>query len=71
MSALSAKTYSCGGEAGRFFLVGGGEAEALGLKNRSKPPFAAGLDVNSSSLMTDGADESDDSSEDMVIVVGC
>ncbi len=72
MSGLSAKTYSCSGEGGRFFLAGG---EALFvvldtlLKYRSIPPTCIGSDAIS--LSEESAEESGErSEEDMAFKLG-
>lgn len=73
MSGLSAKTYSCGGEGGRFLLAGGEACFAAldaPLKYRSIFPTCTGSDVIS--LSEDSADESGErSEEDMSHNVGC
>ena len=72
MSELSAKTYSCGGEGGRFFLAGGETCfEALDepLKYRSRLPTCIGSDAIS--LSEESAEESGErSEEDMTYEVG-
>jgi hypothetical protein len=81
MSALSASTYSCGGESGR--LGGGGEEFSLGfgvlvgsglgaeLKKRWSPVLA-GLFIFASmaSSSLEGADESDELSESAIAFAG-
>ena len=69
MSALSARTYSCGGEGARFFLGGGEVAlplQAPFLKSRSRLPWVGG-DRISSSVSIDCAEESEDISEEDIM----
>ncbi len=73
MSGLSARTYSCGGEGGRFLLAGGEACFAAldaPLKYRSRFPTCIGSDAVSSS--EESADESGErSEEDMSHKEGC
>lgn len=66
MSGLSASTYSCGGEAGRFFF-GGGEAalamQAPFLKYLSRVPLPTDSTISSSPESIDGAEEREDMSD--------
>jgi len=66
MSGLSARTYSWGGDAGRFFFVGGEAAlapRAPFLRYASRVPALAGVARRSSSVSIDSTDESEDKSE--------
>lgn len=66
MSGLSARTYSCGGDAGRFFFDGGDVALVLRapfLRYASSVPALGKFDKSSSSVSMDSADESEDKSE--------
>ena len=72
MSGLSASTYSCRGETGRFLLDGGEAAVVLQapfLKYLSKVPDRAGLTLSSSSDSIDGAEDNDDMSDSDIIEV--
>ena len=72
ISGLSASTYSCGGDTGRF-LFGGGEAavvlHAPFLKYLSRVRDRGGLAISSSSKSIDGAEDNDDMSDSDIIEV--
>ena len=67
MSALSARTYSCGGEGARFFFAGGesGFAAPACLKYASRLPGRMGAEASSSSV-DNGEERSERPEVDMV-----
>jgi len=70
MSGLSARIYSCGGDAGRFFFDGGEAALVLQppfLRYASRVPALGNVDESSSSVSIDSADESEDKSESDIV----
>lgn len=69
MSGLSARTYSWGGDAGRFFFAGEAALapRAPLLRYASKVPALAGADKSSSSVSIDSVDESEDKSESDIV----
>ena len=67
ISGLSASTYSCGGDAGRFLFAVGGEAAAAPFLKYLSSLLGVGFEVISFSLTSEGAEDNEDmSDEDMV-----
>jgi hypothetical protein len=71
MSGLSANTYSCGGDAGRFFCCAGARAALVGIgglarkRNLDMPPLGGA--VNGFSSSDGGTDERSDMSDTVML----
>ena len=68
ISGLSANTYSCGGEVGRFFFAGGELCSfAMGICLRYWSNFPPWMDSIEMSSSVESADESSERSEDDIV----